>query len=91
MQEGGEPLHQTKDSHGEPGPGPKEKPEEDSAGPAAPLQTDPQHHVPEHFGELGVRQGQGPQTQVGRRVRDGPQHVLDGVDSLHQRRLGLYQ
>ena len=41
-----------------------------------------EHTVVEHRAQLGVGQGQGPQPQVARRVRDRPQDELDRVDHL---------
>lgn len=46
------------------------------------LESVAQHHVPEHLGQLGVRQGQGPEPEVGGGVRHAPKHVLDRVDGL---------
>ena len=39
-------------------------------------------HLPEDRGELLVREAQGPQPQVGRRVGDAAEDVLDAVDDL---------
>ena len=73
----------TEDAEGEGGPGRKDGIDEDAADVALYGEGVPEDHVPEHLGELGVGQGQGPQPQVGGGVRDGAQHVLDSVDALH--------
>jgi len=72
----------TENAEGEGGPGGKDAVDEDAAGVSLDGEGVAQHHVPEHLRELGVRQGQRPQTQVGGRVRDRAQHILDGVDTL---------
>ena len=48
-------------------------------------EADPEHHVPEHLGELGMGEGQGPETEVGGGVGHGPQHELYGVDALQKK------
>ena len=47
-----------------------------------PIETDPKDHVPQNFGELGVGEGESPQTKVGGRVRDGAQTVLYRMNGL---------
>lgn len=42
---------------------------------------------PEHGGELGVRQGQGPEAEVGGSVGDGAKDELDGFNALVHKQL----
>ena len=48
----------------------------------------PHDHLPEDSGELLMREAQGPQPQVGGRVRDAAEDVLDAVDDLVDHHLG---
>ena len=58
--------------------------------PSTHAQPDPHDHVPEDFGQLGVRQRQGPQTEVGCSVRHRPERVLDGVNALQRKEIIVY-
>ena len=51
-------------------------------------QSNAHHHVPQHLAQLGVRQRERPQTQVGGRVRDRAENVLDRVYRLVNDDLG---
>lgn len=68
MQERGETLHQNEDGHGEGGPhGEREKCARASRG-ASRSHPEAHHHLPENVGELRVREGQRPQSEIGRSV-----------------------
>ena len=45
--------------------------------------TNPHDHVPEDLRQLCVGEGEGPEPEVGGRVGDGAEDVLDRVDALH--------
>ena len=81
MKEGREPFHETEDPDREDRPGGEHGPQHQAPVPVVHLHPVTQDHCPEDLGELGVGQGEGPQPQVGGRVGDGPQSVLDSVDS----------
>ncbi len=73
----------TQDADSEGGPGRKDEVDQDTTYVALHGERVSKDHVPEHLGELGVGQGERPQSQVGGRVRDGAKHVLNSVDTLH--------
>uniref|UniRef100_A0A1I8J5W1 Secreted protein n=1 Tax=Macrostomum lignano TaxID=282301 RepID=A0A1I8J5W1_9PLAT len=82
VQEGGEALHQQQHADSQHGPEEEHEEQHDGANEALLLEPDGQHHGPQHLGQLGVGQGQGPQAQVAGRVGDAAQAVLDRVDRL---------
>ncbi len=79
VEEGRERLHD--EEHTEGGAGPDGEADEDEEEVVL-LEGEDEHALPEHGGELGVGERQGPQTQVRGGVGDGSEHELDGVDDL---------
>lgn len=95
VEESGQSLHEHKHGHGEADPQGEDGVDDETSGKVAAGERQPfptheagdldgptEHHVPQDVGELCVCQRQGPQPEVGRGVRHGGEHVLDGVDGL---------
>jgi hypothetical protein len=79
VKESRECLHNKQHSECCTGPDGKTNEDQDNV-PALDLRHE--HTIPEHGGEFGVCEREGPKTQVGGSVGDGSEHELDGVDDL---------
>jgi len=85
VQESGQSLHNQQHRKRRTGPH-RERHEDKDDIPA--LDNAHEDSVPEHGGELGVGEGEGPETEVGGGVGDGSEDELDGVDDLVDHDLG---
>ena len=82
VKEGRESLHQTEDADCQHGPESKDNIQSHRPRVILEAECDPHDHTPQYLGQLGVGQGQSPQSEVGGSVRHRAKHVLDGVDAL---------
>ena len=84
MQETLEDIHTEEDRGGDGKPNSASQEHHDTAGDEAHVGGDRTEHgfLEEDEGELLMRQGQGPETEVGGGVGDGSEDVFDGFDGL---------
>ena len=82
MQHGTRALHDAQDGDGEHEPHEEGDDDHDDAGGALHAKRTAQGHVPEHDGELLVRERQGPEAEVRSGVGDTVEAEFDGVDGL---------
>ena len=82
MQERRQALHQTQNAQCQAEPRRTNEYTDDDPHDARHILDNGNCHVPQHFGQLSMCEGQCPETEVRRRVGDTPKAELDGVDDL---------
>jgi len=82
MQKRRQPLHHTQNSQRQDKPHPKHPHRENDPDHPGHPERSLQGHVIKHFGELGVREREGPESEVGGRVGDTAEAEFDGMDDL---------
>ena len=82
MQERRKTLHQTQNAQRQPEPRGTDEDANDNPDDAGHVLDNSDRHVPENLGQLGVCEGESPETEIGGRVGDTAEAELDGVNDL---------